>query len=113
MAYMAMMLLVLALALIALPDTAQAESFSDAERGAQTAYVACAVTSVSTFLIQAVIRGAILQKSRNQETRTKEDNNNRLSDSANRSVGPSEDSQQQAIDTPEEDARKPQKGTQL
>ena len=38
-----------------------------------------------------------------------EDNNKRVNDSANRSVSSSEDSQQQELDTPKEDGRRPQK----
>lgn len=106
--YIAMVLLFLAWALIVLPGTAQTESYSDAKGWAKAAYVACASTSVGTFFLQAVIRYAILQKSRNQTTRVKEDNNNHLSDSTKRSVATPEGSQQQAIDMPKEESKKPQ-----
>ena len=107
--YIAMVLLFLAWALIVLPGTAQAETYSAAGGWAKAAYVGCAATSVGTFLIQASIRYAILQKSRNQKTRAKEDNNKPLDDLTKRSVAAPEGSQQQAIDTPEADRRKPQR----
>lgn len=44
-----------------------------------------------------------------EEPEQNEDKSKQLNDSANHSVGSSEDAQQQAIDTPEEDGRKPQK----
>lgn len=109
MTYMAFALLLLVLALVVLPGTAQAENYSHAGGWAQVAYKGCAAASVGGFLIQAFVRYAIMQERRNQKTRAKEGNNKQLSDSANRSVGSSEDAQQQAIDTPEEDGRKPQK----
>lgn len=65
MAFIALDLLLLALALIVLPGTAQAESFSDAGAWTQAVYVGCAFASVSTFLLQAVARGVILQESQN------------------------------------------------
>lgn len=107
-AYMVLALLLLVLDLIVLPNTAQTESFSDAGVGAQVVYGCSVISAVGGFLLQAISRYQMM-KSRNQKTRTKEDNNNRLSDSANRSVSSSEDSQQQALDTPKEDGRKPQK----
>ena len=102
MTYMAFALLLLVLALVVLPGTAQAENYSHAGGWAQVAYKGCAAASVGGFLIQAFVRYAIMQERRNQKTRAKEDNNKQLSDSANRSVG----SQQQALDAPEEDGRK-------
>lgn len=107
-AYIGFTLVLLVLALIVLPSTAQAESFSDAKGGAQAIYVGSVIIAVTGFLLQAIARDEIM-KSRNQKTRPEEDNNKQLSDSANRSVSSSEDSQQQAIDAPKEDGRKPQK----
>ena len=109
MTYMAFALLLLVLALVVLPGTAQAENYSHAGGWAQVAYKGCAAASVGGFLIQAFVRYAIMQERRNQKTRAKEDNNTPLDDSANHSVGSPEDAQQQAIDTSKEDGRKPQK----
>lgn len=116
--YMAFALLLLALALVVLPGTAQAENYSHAGGWAQVAYKGCAAASVGGFLIQAFVRYAIMQERRNRKYRPKEDNKNHLSDSANRSVGSSEGSQHQEPDTPEEDGRKlqeepsPEEGSQ-
>lgn len=107
--YIAIVLLILAWALIMLPGAAQAKSFSDAGEWTQKVYFVCSVASVGTFLIQASIRGAILQKSRNQKTRAKGDNSTPLDDSTKRSVAAPEGPQQQGPDTPKEDGRKPQK----
>lgn len=107
MLYITMALLILAWALIVLPVAAQADSFSDAGRWTRGAYVGCAATSVGTFLIQASIRGAILQKSRNQKTRAKEDNNTPLDDSTKRSAAAPEGPQQQLLDTPKKGSKKP------
>ncbi len=63
--YLAMVLLILAWALIMLPGAAQAKSFSDAGEWTQKVYFVCSVASVGTFLIQASLRYAILQKSQN------------------------------------------------
>ena len=103
--YMNLALALLALALIVLPGTAQTESFSDAGGWTQIVYIGSAIIAVSGFIHQTIARGEMM-KSQNQKTRAKEDNNNRLSDSANHSVGSSADSQQQELDTPEEDGRK-------
>lgn len=107
--YMALAVVLLVLALIVLPNTAQTESFSNAGVGAQAVYGCSVISAVGGFGLQAISRYQIMQKSRNQKTRPEEDNNKQLSDSANRSVSSSEDSQQQAIDAPKEDGRKPQK----
>lgn len=109
MTYMAFALLLLVLALVVLPGTAQAENYSHAGGWAQIAYKGCAAASVGGFLIQAFVRYAIMQERRNQKTRANEDNNTPLDDSTKRSVAAPEGSQQQAIDTPKEDGRKPQK----
>lgn len=98
-AYMALAVLLLVLALIALPHTAQTESFSDAGAGTQAVYGCSVIIAVGGFALQAISRYQIMQKSRNQKTRAKEDNNTPLDGSANHSVGSSEDSQQQALDT--------------
>ena len=63
MVYIAMVLLFLTGALIVLPGAAQAESFSDAGGWTQAIYGACIIASVGTFLLQALIREAILHKS--------------------------------------------------
>lgn len=108
-AYMVLAVVLLVLALIVLPNTAQTESFSNAGIGAQAVYGCSVIIAVGGFGLQAIARYQIMQKSRNQKTLAKEDNNNHLSDSANRVVSSSEDSQQQTLDTPKEDGRKPQK----
>lgn len=95
-------------ALYVLPGTAQAESFSNAEEGAQAAYRACASIAVGGFFLQAVARYEMMKKN-GKKTRANEDNNTPLDDSTKHSVATPEGSQQQAIDTPEEDGRKPQK----
>lgn len=82
--YIAMVLLLLGLALFALPNTAQAESYSDAGRVAQTAYYGCAVVSVGTFLIQASIRYTILHDRKEQENRTKREQRAREARTARR-----------------------------
>ena len=105
--YIGFILALLSLVLLALPRTAQTESFSNAKGWVIAVYHASVVIAVGGFGLQAIARYQIMQKSRNQKTRAKEDNNH-LSDSANRSVSSSEDSQQQELDTPKEDARKPQ-----
>ena len=69
--YITTSVLLLAWALIVLPGAAQAESFSDAGDWTQVGYILCAIMSVCTFLLQALIRAAISQNSRNQKTRTK------------------------------------------
>lgn len=101
-AYMALALVLLLLDLIVLPGTAQAESSSSARGWFIVVYPASVFIAVGGFLLQAIARGEMMKKSRNQKTRAKEGNNKQLSDSANRSVG----SQQQALDAPEEDGRK-------
>ncbi|MBK4173833.1 hypothetical protein GWO60_04500 [Corynebacterium macginleyi] len=106
--YIALVLLLLSWALIVLPGAAQAPSFSNAGGWAEAAYVGCAFTAVGTFLIQALIRYTILQKSRNQKTRAEEDDNKPLDDSTKRSVATPEGSQQQAKVTPKEESKKPQ-----
>ena len=64
-AYIVLVLLILALALIVLPDATQAESYSGAGRWTQAVYVVCAVASVSTFFLQALFRYLILIEGRN------------------------------------------------
>lgn len=72
-AYMALAVLLLVLALSALPNTAQTESFSDAGAGTQAVYGCSVIIAVGGFGLQAISRYQIMQKSRNQKTRTKED----------------------------------------
>ena len=59
--------------------------------------------------ICAISVGALGLQHLEEKPGQNEDNNNRLSDSASHSVGSSEDSQQQALDTPKEDGRRPQR----
>lgn len=93
--------------LVMLPDTAQAESLSDAGGWTQAVYIGSVIIAVGGFALQAVARGEIMNEN-GKETRAKEDNNNHLSDSTKRSVAAPEGSQQQAIDMPKEESKKPQ-----
>ena len=107
-AYMTLALLLLVLDLIVLPGTAQAESSSSARGWFIVVYPASVFIAVGGFLLQAIARGEMMKKSRNQKTRAKEDNNTPLDDSTKRSVATPESSQQQAIVTPKEESKKPQ-----
>ena len=69
-AYMALAVLLLVLALIALPNTAQTESFSDAGAVTQAVYGCSVIIAVGGFGLQAISRYQIMQKSRNQKQRT-------------------------------------------
>jgi len=66
-AYMALAVLLLVLALIALPNTTQTESFSDAGAGTQAVYGCSVIIAVGGFGLQAISRYQIMQKSRNQK----------------------------------------------